>query len=326
MAATGSMLLCLSLLVLGVMRLPQVYGHYNDERTLNRPEYAENEVNVYSNDYTSVTEKLKDILYYESREIELTSMILPPASDTQVTDAELKEILQGELDQLYDKGILFERVDLAEYAYGYRQLRSLYPTNGDRLKGRISYWEIVFDRLENADDHIVILADAQYHKLYSLVVSGADADRLYVALQKWLIQGIWDKGRNGAQLAAELLNSLEGQLAEYYGGTVPDGSERMAEDNYAKSPKAATQNAAADGEKGAKGYLDTENPYSDIYYLENVFYNIIEDNAEEGWYVELPVSISLGDGYTMEVLSTYNYENDTYSLGTPFTVEYPQVE
>ncbi|HCT89936.1 MAG TPA: hypothetical protein DF613_00920, partial [Lachnospiraceae bacterium] len=120
--------------------------------------------------------------------------------------------------------------------------------------------------------------------------------------------------------------SLSGQLAEYYAGTVPDGSERMAENSSAKSPGSATKNAAADEEPGDQDYIDIENPYSNIYYLENVFYSIIEDNAEEGWYVELPVSIGLGDGYTMEVLSTYNYESNTYSLSIPFTVEYPQVE
>ena len=48
MAATGLMLFFLAALVLGAMRLPQVYGSYSDRRTLNRPEYTENDVKIYA--------------------------------------------------------------------------------------------------------------------------------------------------------------------------------------------------------------------------------------------------------------------------------------
>ncbi len=324
MAATGSMLLCLALLVLGVMRLPQIYGRYSDERTLNRPEYAENEVSVYSYNYASMTEKMQDIFYYEARGIELASMALPSVGDAEVSDGELEAILQEELDQLYGAGVLLMRVDLAEYVCAHRQLRSIYPANGDRLRGRISYWETVFESRDDMDDRVTLLADTQYHKLYSLTLSGAAGDRMCFALQNFLLEGIRGGGKSGAQLAAELLNSLSEQLADYYGSTVPEGSEKTAEDVYMVIP--------GDGghvpENGA-GYarsevFDAENPYEDIYYLENLFYNIIEDKETGMWYLIFPASIDIGNGSVRDMPVIYDYQSDIFSVGIPFSQSYPE--
>lgn len=331
MAAKGLVLLFLVVLVLGVMRLPQIYGRYSDERTLNRPEYAENEVSVYSYDYTSVTEKLQDIFYYEDKGIELTSMILPSAGDAEVSDEELKDILQGELDQMYLAGILLAQVDLEEYVCVHRQLRSIYPTNGDRLRGRISYWETVFESRDDVDDHVVILADTQYHKLYSLTLSGVMGDRMCFALQNFLIDGMNGGGKSGIQLAAELLNSLSAQLADYYGCTVPEGSEKIAEDVSTAEPGdgdyASKNGAAYGGSKYAgEGLSNVENLYEDIYYLEKMFYDIVDDKEVGMWYLTLPVSIDIGDGSLKYIPVTYDYQSDIFSVGIPFSTDYPGVD
>ncbi len=222
MAATGSMLLCLVLLAQGVMRLPQVYGGYSDRRTLNRPEYMENDVKAYANEYASMEEKLQDIVYYQSRFIELQEVYIPAAADTEVSDGELTGYLQEEIERLYRLGILYGTIDLSEYRLVYREMYNIYPGNGDRLRGRISYW---FLNYESAEGLLMVKMDTEYHKLYEITVEGTDARSECVAQEEYLIGEMLNAGKSGRETAMGMMDKLSQGYAGYFGITVSKETE-----------------------------------------------------------------------------------------------------
>lgn len=222
--ATGIMLLFLAALALGVMRLPQVYGGYSDRRTLNHPEYAENDVKVYARDYMSMEEKLQDIVFYQNRGIELQSVTLPAAGDREVSDSELAGYLQQELDSLYELGILHAAVDLSEYDQSYRELCDLYPGNGDRMKGRISYWILSY---EGADGLLSVQMDAEYHKLYNIVMDGPNAGTEKDVRGAYLAAQMLEKYKSGTEMAIEMMDALSGGFADYYGIMVSEEGAKI---------------------------------------------------------------------------------------------------
>ncbi|HCT89938.1 MAG TPA: hypothetical protein DF613_00930 [Lachnospiraceae bacterium] len=236
--ATGIMLLFLAVLVLGVMRLPQVYGSYSDRRTLNHPEYTENDVKVYACDYVSMEEKLQDIVFYQSRGIELQSVSLPAAGDREVSDSELAGYLQQELDSLYGLGILHAVIDLSEYDQSYRELCDLYPGNGDRMKGRISYWILSY---EGEEGLLSVQMDAEYHKLYAIVMDGLNAGTDNDVQGGYLAVQMQEKYRSGTEMAIELMDALSEGFAEYYGITI---SEEEAEIEWGEARGDRVENLA----------------------------------------------------------------------------------
>lgn len=238
MAARGLMPLFLVVLVLGVMRLPQAYGSYSDRRTLNRPEYVENDVKVHAYNYASMEEKLQDIAYYESRSIEWQNVFIPAAGDTKVSDNELNGYLQQELDHLYSLGILRAKVDLSAFRQARRILCNIYPGNGDRLKGQISYWHLYYER---EGELLITRMDTEYHKLYSINLYGENAQRNCSAMGEYLADKIIYEHRSGAETVQDLMNDLSEGYAEYYGIGVSEETEET--DAYKK--KMAEERAVA---------------------------------------------------------------------------------
>lgn len=194
MAATGTALLFLVILALGAMRLPQVYGRYNDKRTLNHPEYTENVMEIHAYDYTSMEEKLQDMAFYQSRSIELQPVYMPVSGDMGDSDEALTAHLQKELDQLYGLGILYRGIDLSGFTLSYRELCNLYPGNGDRLRGRIGYWLLTYESEEGV---LIAQLDTVYYKLYNISLNGTVASRQCYALGEYLTQEVQNRYRQG---------------------------------------------------------------------------------------------------------------------------------
>lgn len=315
------MLFCLVLLALGVMRLPQVYGQYSDRRTLNQPEYAENELKVYAYDYSSMVEKLQVIYEYQERGIGFTALFLPEAADSQVSEKELESTVQDELDRLQELAVFTERIDLQEYTISDRQLLNLYPENGDRLKGKIGMWQVTLEKIKSSEDMLQVWIDTEYHKVYNLVVTGSDADRMCLSFREWLIQEIKKEGKRGAELAAEKLNSLSEGFAEYYGCAVPERRAWQAafSEEKRRVDKEAGQIAGAysvDGEKNKEEGivvedirdLEIEKTYGNVYFLENLFGNIVKHQEHVAWDVWLPAFMDLGEGIEKHAFLKYRYE------------------
>ncbi|MCI8592995.1 MAG: hypothetical protein HFI88_11790 [Lachnospiraceae bacterium] len=253
MAATGLMLFFLAALVLGAMRLPQVYGSYSDRRTLNRPEYTENDVKIYVYDYASMEEKLQDIAYYESRSIEWQNVLIPAAGDTKASDDELNGYLQQELDQLYGLGILRARVDLSAFRQARRELRNIYPSNGDRLKGQISYWQLYY---ESEEGLLITQMDTEYHKLYSINLDGVNAQRNCSAVGEYLADRILRGHTSGAEAVQDLMGSLSEGYAKYYGIAVSAEAEDLDvyKEKMAGEWAGPAETAALMASKGDEGW------------------------------------------------------------------------
>ncbi len=244
MAATGCVLLFLAILVLGVMRLPQVYGGYSDRRTLNHPEYTENDVKVYVYDYASMEEKLQDIVYYQKRSIELQEVYIPAAGDTEVLDGKLTGYLQQELDRLYQLGILSGAIDLSAYHLIYRSLCNVYPGNGDRLKGRISYWLLNYESTEGL---LTAKMDTEYHKLYNISMDGTtDAGRECSAQGEYLVSEMLKAGKSGRETAVDLMDKLSQGYAEYFGITVSEETKESGTETESLYDAKKPEKSAAD--------------------------------------------------------------------------------
>ena len=295
LAVTGAMLLFLTVLMLGVMRLPQLYGDYSDRYTLNRPEYTENEVKVYARDYISMEEKLQEIAYYQSRSIELQPVYLPAAGDMEVSSETLTGYLQEELDQLFERDILHIPLNLSEYNLTFRELCNLYPGNGDRLRGRIDYWILTY---EGEEGQLIAQMDTEYHKLYSVNLQGYIASWECYALGEVLSRGIKNKNGAGTEMARSFLESLSEGYAAYYG--IVGGEER--------EETVSRQNSAA-----LAWSEDAKNDM--VRYLAPFMDKAAQDLYDEGWGFTAKDTIPMKDGAGLGIWGNYQAVDRSCTVG-----------
>ena len=295
-ASTVGMFLSLALLVLGVMRLPQAYGSYSDRRTLDRPEYMTNEMKVFACDYASMEEKLQDIAFYQARSIELAEVVLPVSGNAEASDDEMAVYVQEEMDQMWELGILNKRIDLSEYDLSVRELHGLYPGNGDRLRGQISFWFLIY---ESKRSMLYIQMDTEYHKIYTLKVEASMAAELCREMEQYVNQEMVGRNRSGTEMAQGLTGALAEGYMEYYNMETAEiglQEEEPLSDFYTDSGAIVEE---AKGDMGA--------------YAQKAFEQIaVGDSA---WDFELQEIISMKENSRLRVWERYSYSDEAFATG-----------
>ena len=206
--------------------LPEVYGRYSEKKYLGGLEYHAVELEAYSYQYSSMKEKIEELMYYYywGEGLELVKISIPDAGLQEEEKNHLKTMLQEEIYELAELNILPQSLSLEPYQLQAVTKYQIYPASSERMKGEISYWHI-FLASEGGEDIIDAFMDTEFYKLYMLNITGDYAQKFAIARiseysdeinQKLVRETIVEDLRNtSAQLSSNWIS--------YYGLT--DGQE-----------------------------------------------------------------------------------------------------
>lgn len=183
MLYTLSGILCVIILLAAACLFPKYYSVYRDRNTLNRVNYIDVHVNTYKAAYSSIAEKLTALAraaktdtistYPYSMKKHSLNAVQINEPGAKMSRGELTKITNREFADLYNNGILNEKIEVKKEKMTLHERYTIYAADESDFQG-FSCWKLIF---ETKKKQYTLYLDEEYHKIYYLKIQHKNADK-----------------------------------------------------------------------------------------------------------------------------------------------------